>query len=219
MLNFHILIKSIFTGIIFAIKKEVSNMTMEETDFRKKLLDQLARKSLKFGDFILTSGRKSNYYLNCKKVTRTAEGMFLLGNLLYNEIRKISGEIDGIGGMTMGADPICDAVSLISYMKDDTIESIIVRKERKAHGAQSLIEGNTENIKKIVVIDDVVTTGGSTIKAIEAFENETDFEIKGVFALVDRQEGGADNLAKKNYPYQPVFTKDEIIEYARSIGM
>ena len=117
----------------------------------------------------------------------------------------------------MGADPICDAVSLISYMKNHPIESIIVRKEAKTHGTKKDIEGNIEEVSKIMVIDDVITTGGSTLKAIDVISNYKNVQIVGVMVLVDREEGGRENIENRGFKVISIFKEKELIDYSKSI--
>ena len=183
---------------------------------RDQLLHFLATKALVFGDFTLASGKKSDHYFNCKKVTRSPEGMHLIGNLLYTMIRKNWPEADAIGGLTMGADPICDAVGLISYQQGHPIETLIVRKETKEHGTQRRIEGNLEDATRLIVVDDVVTTAGSTIKAIDAFQTVDHLRIDAVVALVDRNEGGREALRERGFDLAALFDKDELLEYAKA---
>ena len=188
----------------------------EIQQYRERLFKLLAERSLSFGHFVLTSGRVSDHYFDCKKVTRNSEGKFLVGNVCFYEILKFDSTIDGIGGLTMGADPICDAVSLISYMKNHPIESIIVRKEPKSHGTKKDIEGNIEEVSKIMVVDDVITTGGSTLKAIEAISNYPNVQIVGVMVLVDREEGGRENITNRGFKVISIFKESELIDYSKS---
>ena len=190
---------------------------MEEIQkYKERLFKLLAERSLSFGKFVLTSGKISDHYFDCKKVTRNSEGKFLVGNVFFHEILKFDPTIDGIGGLTMGADPICDAVSLISYIKNHPIESIIVRKEPKSHGTKRDIEGNIEDVSKIIVVDDVITTGGSTLKAINVLKNYDQIKIAGVMALVDREEGGSEKIIEEGYKFLSIFREKELIEYSKS---
>ncbi|MFC1563222.1 orotate phosphoribosyltransferase [candidate division KSB1 bacterium] len=189
----------------------------EIQQYRQKLFKLLVERSLSFGHFVLTSGKTSDYYFDCKKVTRNSEGKFLIGNVFFHEILKLDPEINGIGGLTMGADPICDAVSIVSYMKKHPIETIIVRKEPKTHGIKKDIEGNIEDISKVIVIDDVITTGGSTLKAIDVISNYENVQIVGVMILVDREEGGKENIEKRGFKVISLFKKSELIDFAKSI--
>ena len=188
----------------------------EIQEYRDRLFKLLAERALSFGHFILASGRESDHYFDCKKVTRNSEGKFLIGNVLFHDIVAFDEKINGIGGLTMGADPICDAVSLISYTKNHPIETVIVRKEQKKHGTKKDIDGNIEDISRIIVIDDVITTGGSTIKAIDVLAKYDTIQIAGVMVLVDREEGGRENIEKMGYTVKSIFRQSELMEYARS---
>ncbi len=188
----------------------------EIKQYHERLFKLLAERSLSFGHFVLTSGKTSDHYFDCKKVTRYSEGKFLVGNVFFNEILKFDPEINGIGGLTMGADPICDAVSLISYIENHPIETIIVRKEPKKHGTKKDIEGNIESISKVIVIDDVITTGGSTIKAIDVISNYKNVQITGVMVLVDREEGGKENIEKMGFKVISLYKKSDLMNYAKS---
>ena len=190
----------------------------ESSDYRAQLLHMLAERALFFGDFTLASGKKSDHYFDCRKITRSPEGLFLLGRVFYETIREIDPDINGVGGMTMGADPICDAVSFTSFIENNPIEAVIVRKETKEHGMSKDLVGNIDKITKIAVVDDVFTTGGSTIKAIEVIERYPDAKIMGAIALVNREEGAEENLAARGIKAYSIFMKSEVMSYARSQG-
>ena len=147
--------------------------------------------------FTLSSGRKSRYYIDCKKVTLDPEGAFLIARLVLDAIADEA--VDAIGGMTLGADPIAVAVAVVSYQEDRPISAFVVRKDPKAHGATSYIEGNLPRGSRIVVVDDVLTSGTSTERTIGILK-EAGCVIVKVLALVDRKEGGRDRLATAGYP-------------------
>ena len=190
-----------------------------ESELRNRLLKILAQKALFFGEFVLRSGQKSDHYFDCRRVTHHPEAAYLIGNLVFNKIQEIDKEIDGIAGMTLGADPICDAVCFVSHMKQHPIEALIVRKETKDHGAQRPVEGNIEEVSKIIVVDDVITTGGSTINAVEALQNFNHIKISGTIILVDREAGGAEALQSKGLNLFSFFTEREILSYAEKHGL
>lgn len=141
--------------------------------------------------FKLVSGRVSNYYFNCKTVTLHPEGMYLIGNIIFDMIKNL--EAQGIGGLTLGADPIADAVAYTSHLREAPVEAFVVRKSAKSHGTMQWIEGNVTAGDRVVIVDDVITTGKSTIEAITK-AREAGLHIVKVIALVDRQEGGYENV-------------------------
>jgi orotate phosphoribosyltransferase len=158
---------------------------------RQRLLDLFTRLAYERRKVILTSGKESDFYIDTKQATLTAEGHYLVGRLVLAEVRSLVPDVQAVGGLTMGADPIASAVSLTSFLADRPIPAFYVRKEPKGHGTQQWIEGR-KGIPlgaRVCVLEDVVTTGGSTLKAIERCRQEG-LEVRGVVALVDRQEGG-----------------------------
>ncbi len=141
---------------------------MDNQERKERLIEIILERSFKYSDdppFTLVSGRKSNYYFNCKPTTLDPEGMNLIGALVF-EMLADSG-VTAAGGLTLGADPIANALSVISFQKGRPIKSFIVRKDVKDHGIKNAIEGNVMPGEKVAIIDDVITTGGSTITAIE----------------------------------------------------
>ncbi len=176
---------------------------------KERLKELLKKNSLKFGDFTLVSGKKSNYYFDSKLTTLTAEGSYLVGKCFFEIIKANKIKADFIGGMTLGSDPIVSAVALISHLENKPINAFIVRKEPKSHGTKNFIEGLVEGGKKAIIVDDVITTGGSTLKAIEKAE-QSGLEVVAVIALLDREEGGGEEISQK-YPFYSVVKKSEIM--------
>ncbi len=178
---------------------------------RQALKDLLRRKSLKRGSFTLSSGRKSDYYLDCKLATLDPEGAVLTGHTVLELLEAHGIRADAIGGLSIGADPIVTAVAAVSHLEGKPLPGFLVRKERKPHGRQKQIEGIEEKeVAKVVIVDEVCTTGESTLEAIRAAEN-AGLEVVAVVSLVDREEGGSDRLRKK-YRYLSVFTAKELLE-------
>lgn len=176
------------------------------------LINLLVQKSLKVADepiFELVSGRKSNVYIDCKKTTLTAAGKVIIGNLIFDKIKDLN--IDAIGGLTLGADPIANAVSYTSALKGQPINTFIVRKTAKGHGLKRVIEGDVREGDRVIIVDDVVTTGASTIEAI-ARAREFGLHIVKVIALVDRQEGGRENILKEGVDFEAIVTKEELLD-------
>jgi len=175
---------------------------------KKELLKKLVlEKAVKRGDFTLVSGQKSNYYINGKLVALTSDGLALMAEFF---LREIEGEnIDAIGGMVIGADPIVGAILTLADRKGLKLDGFLVRKEPKGHGTRSQVEGPVKDGARVVIIEDVSTTGGSSKKAIDALK-ELNCEIVKVITLVDRQQGAAENFANWGYKFSSIFTKDEL---------
>ncbi len=183
---------------------------------RTELSDLLRSKSVFHGDFTLSSGAKSNYYLDCRLATLDPEGAWLVGQTMHTLIRKEqaarTARIDAVGGLTMGADPIGLAVGMFSYwVKDGSpLQVFSVRKSPKGHGQTKLIEGNFRKGDTVVVLDDVVTSGESTTAAINAVVKEGG-TVAFVAVLVDRQEGGRERIEALGYRVVSLFVRDELL--------
>ena len=175
---------------------------------RQELLKLLAHKSFRLGEFQLSSGSTSDYYIDCRVTTLDARGAQLVGEVFLAEIREQGWEADAIGGLTMGADPIVVAVAVTS----GTMHGFLVRKAEKQHGTGQRIEGFREKGAQVVIVDDVCTTGSSTVQAIEA-AREYGFEVIGVMCLVERQDAhGRPNVEKAAAPanFISIFTATEV---------
>jgi len=184
---------------------------MTHADMKQRLAEIVLEKSFQYRDnppFTLASGKTSNYYFNCKTTTMDPEGMYLIGNILFDMLG--DADISAAGGLTLGADPIANALSLISYQKNKPIKSFVVRKDVKDHGTKKAVEGNITTGERVVIIDDVITTGGSTITAIE-IAREAGLVIDRVIALIDREEGGRENIRKYVDRVDAVLTRSEIM--------
>lgn len=151
----------------------------------------------------------SQFYVNCKPVTLCARGMFLAGHLLFDAIK--DDDIAAIGGLTFGADPLAVATAFTSALKDRAINAFSIRKTRKDHGMVRWIEGDIQPGERVAIIDDVATTGGSTIKAIERARDEG-LEVVRAVILVDRQEGGRENIQQHVPNVSCIITRDELME-------
>jgi len=175
---------------------------------RQKLLATLAQKSFRLGEFKLSSGATSDYYIDCRTTTLDAKGSRLTGEVFLEEIRGRGWKAQAIGGLTMGADPIVVAVSVVS----GELNGFLVRKAEKQHGTGQRIEGFREKGARVVIVDDVCTTGGSTVQAIEA-AREFGFEIVGVMCMVEREEAkGRPNVEKAAAPalFVSIFTANDV---------
>jgi orotate phosphoribosyltransferase len=179
---------------------------------REQLLNLLATNSFRLGEFTLSSGGKSDYYIDCRTTTLHAQGAELTGRVFLELIQKQGWQPQAVGGLTMGADPIVVATSVISSQGGAPIHGFLVRKAEKAHGMGRRVEGFQEKGARVVIVDDVCTTGGSTIQAIEA-AREFGFNIAGVACLVERLEAGGRPAVEKaaaSAPFITVFTSNDV---------
>lgn len=179
---------------------------------RERLKQILLDKSYRKGTFTLTSGKTSDFYIDGKQTTLSAEGAYLCGKLLFELIKNSETKIDAVGGMTLGADPLVTAVSMASFLEEAAIPAFIVRKEAKGHGTGNYIEG-LKNIPvggTVALLEDVVTTGGTLLKVIERVE-DAGFKVGLVATVVERQEGGVEVLEKAGYRLESVFTREELL--------
>jgi orotate phosphoribosyltransferase len=175
---------------------------------RQELLKLLAHKSFRLGEFKLSSGGTSDYYIDCRTTTLDARGAQLVGQVFLDEIREQGWKADAIGGLTMGADPIVVAVAVTS----GTLNGFLVRKAEKQHGTGQRIEGFREKGARVVIVDDVCTTGSSTVQAIET-AREYGFEVVGAMCLVERQDAnGRPNVEKAAAPatFISIFTANDV---------
>ena len=174
---------------------------------RQQLLDLFCRFAYREGDFLLTSGQSSPYYINGKQVTLHPQGGLMVGRVLLD---KLPENTQAVAGLTLGADPIVTAVSVVGAYCDRPIVPLIVRKEAKGHGAKADIEGLTlPDGSPVVVLEDVVTTGQSALKAVDRLL-QAGYSVNEVIALVDRQQGGAELYQKKQLKFQSIFTIQDI---------
>jgi orotate phosphoribosyltransferase len=183
---------------------------------RQELLKLLAQKSFRLGEFKLSSGGTSDYYIDCRTTTLDARGAQLTGEVFLEEIGEQGWQADAIGGLTMGADPIVVAVAVTS----GTLNGFLVRKAEKQHGTAQRIEGFREKGARVVIVDDVCTTGSSTVQAIEA-AREFGFEVVGAMCLVEREEArGRPNVENAAAPanFISIFTANDVRKEHLSIN-
>ncbi|MBF0292142.1 MAG: orotate phosphoribosyltransferase [Nitrospinae bacterium] len=180
---------------------------MTAIDTRSKLTEEIRRKAYKEGDFTLASGLKSDYYIDMKEVILDAEGSLLVGRMIHETIRDWN--VTAVGGLELGSVPISTAVCLVFALEGKPMSNFIVRKEAKAHGAKKKIEGAVGNASRVVIVEDVVSTGGSSIKAVEAVR-ETGAQIVGVVAIVDREMGGREAFERLGIKFTPLFTISQL---------
>jgi orotate phosphoribosyltransferase len=179
---------------------------------RNRLLELLTQLAYERRKVILSSGRESDFYIDTKQASLTAEGHYLVGRLVLAEIRAHFSGAQAVGGMTMGADPIASAVSLTSWLQASPLPAFYVRKEPKGHGTQKWIEGEKllRSGMPVVIVEDVITTGASTLKAIERARLH-DLKVLRVLALVDRQEEDGRANVEKEAPVTALFTKHDFM--------
>jgi orotate phosphoribosyltransferase len=172
--------------------------------YDRNALQQLIReKALKFGDFTLASGKKAKFYLDCRQITLDAQGVRLVGEGMLD---LLAGDLpDLVGGMAIGADPITASILTLAGMKGLPLRGVMVRKEAKQHGTGKLVEGPFREGETIVIVEDVVTTGGSSLMAIERCE-AAGLKVTRVLAIIDRLEGGRQAFAAKGYELTTLFT-------------
>lgn len=190
---------------------------MDTTKAKRRLLEILLAKSFQYSEkpiFKLVSGKMSNYYINCKTTTLDSEAMLLIGKIFYERVKSL--KIQAIGGLTQGADPIAVATAMISGMEDRGIKAFVVRKQAKEHGLKKLIEGDIHRGDRVVIVDDVITTGQSTIDAIDRVRGEG-LEIVKAIVLVDRQEGGRENIEKKGVAVEAIFTIENFMAQVKKV--
>ena len=175
---------------------------------RDKLLEMLKRDAYRHGEFTLSSGVKSEHYVNCKPVTLNGKGLALSSLLMFDCLEK---GVVAVGGLTLGADPLVSGVAMAACSYDREINALIVRKEPKGHGTQAWIEGPMPpEGSRVTVLEDVVTSGGSAIKAAQKLR-DAGYVVDRVVSIVDRQEGGKDAMLKAELQLRSLFTLDELL--------
>lgn len=173
---------------------------------RAALAQLIQDKALKFGEFTLASGKQASYYLDCRQVTLDSQGAKLIGEGMLELIGDPAPPL--VGGMAIGADPITAAILTIAGLRDQSLRGVMVRKEPKGHGRGKQVEGPYESGEEIVIVEDVVTTGGSSLRAIELCEAEG-LKVNRVLAIIDRLEGGSNAFAERGYELTTLFTVED----------
>jgi orotate phosphoribosyltransferase len=177
---------------------------------KRALISLLAARSARRGSFTLASGRQSSLYIDARLTTMSPDGLALIGPLGLGALRDEHWAVDAIGGLTLGADPIAYAISYASAQTASPIRAFTVRKEAKAHGTGKLIEGPFQDGDRVAVVEDVITTGGSALRAVDAVRGAGG-EVLGVLALVDREEGGREALEAKGLSVTSLVTASDIL--------
>lgn len=180
---------------------------------REQLLDLLCEFAYREGDFVLSSGQRSSYYINCKPVTLHPQGALTVGRLLLSAL---PADTEAVAGLTLGADPIVTAVSVVSAYENCPIPALIVRKEAKGHGTMAYLEGpQLPAGAKVVVLEDVVTTGASAMKAVERLQG-AGYTVERVIAIVDRQQGGAELYRSAGLEFEALFAIADLQQWRRN---
>lgn len=179
---------------------------------RERLKELLLNLSYEKKEVILSSGQKSSFYFDGKQTALHPEGGTLLGELLFERLSQLSPPIVAVGGPTLGADPLVTAVSLTSFQKNKPLPAFIIRKEPKKHGTQAWIEGgkNLESGMNVAIVEDVMTTGESALKAVKRAE-EIGLKVGVVLVVVDREDGGRELIESNGYNFEALFTKSELL--------
>ena len=184
--------------------------TVSNEELRHTLLDLIVKYAYREGDFVLSSGARSSYYINCKEVTLRAEGALIIGRLILNALPEST---DAVAGLTLGADPIVSAVSVVSALSARPIPALIIRKQAKGHGTQAYIEGpSLPERSEVVVLEDVVTTGKSALQAVERLQ-AVGYKVSQVISLVDRNQGGRELYQSEGLKFQALFSIAELQGY------
>ncbi|WP_315786391.1 orotate phosphoribosyltransferase [Fischerella sp. JS2] len=192
------------------INTDIWAVSADLPTLRKKLLDLFCQLAYQEGDFVLSSGQPSSYYINGKQVTLHPQGALAIGRTLLSLLPPATTQ--AVAGLTLGADPIVSAVSVVSAYEHRPIPALIIRKEAKGHGTKAYIEGpNLPAGANVIVLEDVVTTGQSAMKAVERLR-AADYTVNQVISLVDRQQGGAEFYESVGLNFQAIFTISEIQE-------
>ena len=183
--------------------------------FKTRLARILYEKSYLEGSFTLTSGRTSDYYFDCRQSSLNPEGAFLIGSIFYHMLRDLP--VHAVAGMTMGADPLVTATSVIAFQHGRSLPALIVRKQAKGHGTGRAVEGlgNVTSGQQVLMLEDVVSTGGSVLKACERIR-EADMVVAGIFCILDREEGAAGAFAAAGYRMQSIFRRKELVALGES---
>ncbi len=210
----HLVGVGLIVWFILSSNQRVAGENMQTTlEYKRRLAKILLERSYKEGDFTLASGRKSDFYFDCRITALHPEGSWLIGQLFTELLADLP--IVGVGGMTLGADPLISATTVISYEKQKPLAGLIVRKEAKGHGTGQYVEGlaNFQAGDKVAMLEDVVTTGGSLLKACERVE-AAGLEVAVVCTVLDRGEGGREVINAAGYELRSLFTRTELKAFA-----
>ncbi len=192
----------------------MNSLNSSYAGMKENLLTLLAQKAYRFGDFSLASGKKSSHYVNCKPVSLSGLGLLSISTLFLNQINEND---SGVAGLTLGADPLVSGVVILGAQSGINLSGLIVRKEAKGHGTGAWLEGPLPPQGSVItVLEDVVTTGGSSLKAVEKLRSKG-YLVKRVLAIVDREEGGENAMKTAGLDLNSLFSLKEIVERAKSL--
>ena len=177
-----------------------------------RLLELLRERGFRRGRFVLSSGRESDFFIDCKPAILLAEGHALVGQALWERIRHFAGPVSAVAGVELGGCPLASATALASWYEHSPIDAVYVRKATKDHGTKKMLEGadHLSPNTRIVVVEDTVTTGGSTLKAVGAIR-DAGFEVAAVIAVVDRLEGGAEAIRNAGVPFSALYDRSDFM--------
>ncbi len=175
---------------------------------RARLRDLLVERAIRYGEFTLASGQTSHYYVDKTQITLMGEGLYCLARIILDQLEGL--DVDAVGGMTIGADPIAGAVAALGVCHGYNLDAFIVRKERKDRGTQQRVEGPLREGARVVVLEDVITTGGSALTAVKAVEEERKAKVVQVLAMVDRLQGGRETIVAAGYDFTALFTVEDL---------
>lgn len=181
---------------------------------KQKLKKLLLEKSFKLGSFELSSGKRSDYYIDGRITSLDGEGAYLIATLLLDSIK--SWQVSAVGGMTLGADPIVGAMVALSHARGKPLHGFIVRKQAKEHGMGKLVEGIVSQGERVAIVEDVITTGASALKAVDAVK-AMGANVIGVVAVVDREEGGKEAFEKEKLKFKVLFTTGQLKRAAKKM--
>jgi orotate phosphoribosyltransferase len=177
---------------------------------RDRLIELLRERSLEMGDFVLASGARSSYYIDCRRTTMHAEGQVVVGQLGWEMVKASGLEPDSVGGLTMGADPVSYSIAYTSWLAGEPLHAFSVRKQGKQHGTGRRIEGCFEAGQRVLIVEDTITTGGSALEACRAVE-EAGGEVVGVISVVDRESGGREAIERQGYRVLTLVRASELL--------
>lgn len=201
--------------ILSTVSLAAPSFTASPAEMRLALLPLLASQAYRHGNFTLASGRSSHHYVNCKPVSLSGTGLALLGALM---LEQVEAEARAVAGLTLGADPLVSAVAMMAALVGQELNALIVRKEPKGHGTGAWLEGPLpEPGSTITVLEDVVTTGGSSLKAVQQLR-EAGYTVNRVVTIVDRQEGGIEAMTAAGLELRSLFLLDEVAATAAGLA-